>query len=65
MVDRYGLVMDTMDGLRDFQQALQKTDDLNDWEYSGDYPSLLDVMHCACQILIGVRAGWLVHRASD
>ncbi|WP_289117771.1 NAD-dependent malic enzyme [uncultured Idiomarina sp.] len=56
MVDRYGLVMDTMDGLRDFQQALaQKTDDLNDWEYSGDYPSLLDVMHCAePDILIGV-----------
>ncbi|ASG66394.1 NAD-dependent malic enzyme [Idiomarina piscisalsi] len=56
MVDRYGLVMDTMDGLRDFQQALaQKTADLNDWEYSGDYPSLLDVMHCAePDILIGV-----------
>lgn len=56
MVDRYGLVMDTMDGLRDFQQALaQKTADLKDWEYSGDYPSLLDVMHCAePDILIGV-----------
>ncbi|MFV1467746.1 MULTISPECIES: NAD-dependent malic enzyme [Idiomarina] len=56
MVDRFGLVMDTMDGLRDFQQALaQKNADLNDWEYSGDYPSLLDVMHCAePDILIGV-----------
>ncbi|RXS42988.1 NAD-dependent malic enzyme [Idiomarina sp. 29L] len=56
MVDRYGLVVDTMDGLRDFQQALaQKTADLKDWEYSGDYPSLLDVMHCAePDILIGV-----------
>lgn len=56
MVDRYGLVMDTMEGLRDFQQALaQKSDDLKGWEYSGDYPSLLDVMHCAePDILIGV-----------
>ncbi|RUO71687.1 NAD-dependent malic enzyme [Idiomarina ramblicola] len=56
MVDRFGLVMNTMDGLRDFQQALaQKVSDLNDWEYSGDYPSLLDVMHCAePDILIGV-----------
>lgn len=56
MVDRFGLVMDTMDGLRDFQQALaQNTKDLIEWEYSGDYPSLLDVMHCAePDILIGV-----------
>ena len=43
-------------GLRDFQQALaQPTDALNDWTYSGEYASLLDVMHCAKpDILIGV-----------
>lgn len=56
MVDRYGLLTDSMGGLRDFQQALaQTTSDLSEWEYSGDYPSLLDVMHCAePDVLIGV-----------
>ncbi|MFC6439201.1 NAD-dependent malic enzyme [Pseudobowmanella zhangzhouensis] len=56
MVDRFGLLTSDMPGLRDFQQALaQPTDSLADWTYSGDYPSLLDVMHCAKPgILIGV-----------
>ncbi len=56
MVDRFGLLSEGMEGLRDFQQALvQSTDALSQWTYSGDYPSLLDVMHCAEPgILIGV-----------
>lgn len=56
MVDRHGLVVDTMPGLRDFQTALaQSQQDLEGWQYSGDYPSLLDVIHCAePDILIGV-----------
>ncbi|WP_286891508.1 NAD-dependent malic enzyme [Pseudoalteromonas sp. ESRF-bin5] len=56
MVDRFGLLTNGMEGLRDFQQALaQPTDALNDWTYSGEYASLLDVMHCAKpDILIGV-----------
>ncbi|NQZ05236.1 NAD-dependent malic enzyme [Idiomarina sp.] len=56
MVDRYGLVVDSMSDLRDFQQALaQPIDSLKDWQYSGDYPSLLDVIHCAePDVLIGV-----------
>jgi malate dehydrogenase (oxaloacetate-decarboxylating) len=45
-----------MEGLRDFQQKLQqKNEDLADWTFSGDYASLLDVMHCAQpDVLIGV-----------
>ncbi|MBE0363999.1 malate dehydrogenase (oxaloacetate-decarboxylating) [Pseudoalteromonas ulvae UL12] len=56
MVDRFGLLTDGMEGLRDFQQALTHTpEQLSDWSYSGEYASLLDVMHCAKpQILIGV-----------
>ena len=56
MVDRYGLVVDSMSDLRDFQQALaQPVGSLGDWQYSGDYPSLLDVIHCAePDVLIGV-----------
>ncbi|CAM4292373.1 NAD-dependent malic enzyme [Pseudoalteromonas ostreae] len=56
MVDRFGLLTQGMEGLRDFQQALaQPTDRLADWTYSGEYASLLDVMHCtAPDILIGV-----------
>lgn len=56
MVDRFGLVSDGMTGLRDFQQALAKpATDLAEWTYSGNYASLLDVMHCAQpDILIGV-----------
>ncbi|MBV2129853.1 NAD-dependent malic enzyme [Arsukibacterium indicum] len=56
MIDRFGLLTDSMNELRDFQQALtQSASALADWNYSGDYPSLLDVMHCATpDILIGV-----------
>ena len=56
MIDRFGLVTEGMEGLRDFQQKLQqKNADLADWTFSGDYASLLDVMHCAKpDILIGV-----------
>lgn len=56
MVDRFGLLTEGMEGLRDFQHALvQQRQQLSDWQHSGDYPSLLDVMHCAKPtILIGV-----------
>jgi malate dehydrogenase (oxaloacetate-decarboxylating) len=56
MVDRFGLVTEGMEGLRDFQQKLnQHLVDLESWTFSGDYASLLDVMHCAKpDILIGV-----------
>jgi malate dehydrogenase (oxaloacetate-decarboxylating) len=56
MVDRFGLVTEGMQGLRDFQQKLeQKQSDLASWTYSGEYPSLLDVVNCAKpSILIGV-----------
>ncbi|NOU49147.1 NAD-dependent malic enzyme [Pseudoalteromonas sp. JBTF-M23] len=56
MVDRYGLLTEGMEDLRDFQAALvQSKDALSDWSYSGDYAALLDVMHCAKpDILIGV-----------
>ncbi|TRX53980.1 NAD-dependent malic enzyme [Thalassomonas sp. M1454] len=56
MVDRFGLLTQGMEDLRDFQQKLvQQTDDLAKWQYSGEYASLLDVMHCAKpDILIGV-----------
>ena len=72
MIDRFGLVTEGMEGLRDFQQKLQqKNADLADWTFSGDYASLLDVMHCAQpDVLIGSTAlqasrlrsqRWLVH----
>ncbi len=56
MVDRFGLLTEGMDGLRDFQAALvQQKDALTDWQYSGEFASLLDVMHCVRpDILIGV-----------
>ncbi|MEI5638649.1 MULTISPECIES: NAD-dependent malic enzyme [unclassified Pseudoalteromonas] len=56
MVDRFGLLTEGMEGLRDFQAALvQQHENLKDWTYSGEYASLLDVMHCAQpDILIGV-----------
>ncbi|TMO56761.1 NAD-dependent malic enzyme [Pseudoalteromonas phenolica] len=56
MVDRFGLLTEGMEGLRDFQAALvQQKNALTDWQYSGDFASLLDVMHCAKpDILIGV-----------
>lgn len=56
MVDRFGLLTEGMTGLRDFQEALaQDKNALMDWTYSGEYASLLDVMHCAQPtVLIGV-----------
>ena len=56
MVDRFGLLTEGMADLRDFQQRLvQSQQALADWSYSGDYASLLDVMHCAQPtVLIGV-----------
>ncbi|WP_404340128.1 NAD-dependent malic enzyme [Pseudoalteromonas mariniglutinosa] len=56
MVDRFGLLSEGMEGLRDFQSALMHSKEhLEQWTYSGEYPSLLDVMHCAePDILIGV-----------
>ncbi|MFC3093748.1 NAD-dependent malic enzyme [Alteromonas sediminis] len=56
MVDRYGLLTEGMEDLRDFQQALQQPkESLSDWQYSGEYATLLDVMNCAKpDVLIGV-----------
>jgi len=56
MIDRYGLLTDGMEGLREFQQALvQSQDNISQWQFSGEYASLLDVMNCAKPgILIGV-----------
>ncbi|WP_371193603.1 NAD-dependent malic enzyme [Glaciecola sp. SC05] len=56
MVDRFGLLTEGMEGLRDFQQVLQQPlANLSDWQYSGEYPSLLDVVNCAKpDLLIGV-----------
>lgn len=69
MVDRYGLVVDSMKGLRDFQQALaQPVARTESWQYSGDYPSLLDVIHCAePDVLIGVsgQAGLFTEQIID
>jgi malate dehydrogenase (oxaloacetate-decarboxylating) len=56
MVDRYGLLVEGMHGLRDFQQRLcQNADVMENWSYSGEFPSLMDVINCAKpDILIGV-----------
>ena len=56
MVDRFGLLTDGMADLRDFQQKLvHNQTSLEQWKYSGEYASLLDVVHCAKpDILIGV-----------
>jgi malate dehydrogenase (oxaloacetate-decarboxylating) len=56
MVDRFGLLTEGMADLRDFQQALtQSKTAIAEWSFSGEYPSLLDVMHCAKPtVLIGV-----------
>lgn len=56
MVDRYGLLTEGMEDLRDFQQALVQTKAaISHWSFSGDYASLRDVMNCAKpDILIGV-----------
>lgn len=56
MVDRFGLLTEGMADLRDFQQVLVQTKAaINDWSYSSEFPSLLDVMNCAQPtVLIGV-----------
>lgn len=56
MVDRFGLLTDGMQDLRDFQQALvQQKSAVEQWSFSGEFASLLDVMNCAKpDILIGV-----------
>lgn len=56
MVDRFGLLTEGMPNLRDFQQKLvQPKSSIDDWTFSGEFASLLDVMHCAKpDILIGV-----------
>lgn len=56
MVDRFGLLSEGMQDLRDFQAELvQPNSALADWTYSGEFASLLDVMHCAKPtVLIGV-----------
>jgi len=56
MVDRFGLLTQGMLDLRDFQQALQQAQDaIAEWAFSGEFPSLLDVVNCAKpDILIGV-----------
>lgn len=56
MIDRKGLLTEGMQGLRDFQQRLvQSQQATSSWSYSGEYASLLDVMHCAKpSVLIGV-----------
>lgn len=56
MVDRYGLLTQGMTGLRDFQAKLvQRTDAIADWQVTGAYASLLEVVENAQpDILIGV-----------
>ncbi len=56
MIDRFGLVTNGMNDLRDFQQALaQESRDYESWEIEGQYPSLVEVMENAKPgILIGV-----------
>ncbi|MCR6653651.1 MAG: NAD-dependent malic enzyme [Cellvibrionaceae bacterium] len=56
MVDRFGLLVEGMDGLRDFQQRLcQPRAALAEWPISGAYPSLLEVVdNLRPGVLIGV-----------
>jgi malate dehydrogenase (oxaloacetate-decarboxylating) len=56
MVDRFGLLTEGMDDLRDFQQKLvQRKIALETWDIKEEYASLLEVMHGAKpDILIGV-----------
>jgi malate dehydrogenase (oxaloacetate-decarboxylating) len=56
MLDRFGLLTEGMQGLRDFQQRLvQPKKSVDSWSFSGEYASLLDVINCAKpDILIGV-----------
>ncbi len=56
MIDKVGLLTDQVKGLRDFQKALrQKSEALQGWSYSGELPTLRDVVNLAKpSILIGV-----------
>lgn len=56
MVDRYGLSVEGMEGLRDFQQALcQPRSAIAEWPISGEYPSLQEVVeNLHPSVLIGV-----------
>ncbi|CZF78757.1 NAD-dependent malic enzyme [Grimontia celer] len=56
MVDRWGLLLDSMPNLLDFQQKLvQKSSAINDWELQDQNVSLLDVVQNAKPtVLIGV-----------
>jgi malate dehydrogenase (oxaloacetate-decarboxylating) len=56
MIDRFGLLSEGMENLRDFQQKLaQQASNIAAWSYSGEFASLLDVVNCAKpDILIGV-----------
>ena len=56
MVDRYGLLTQGMTGLRDFQEKLVQTKTaLTQWNISGNYASLVEVIQNAKpDILIGV-----------
>ena len=56
MVDRFGLLTQGMDDLRNFQEKLvQNKIALESWEIAGEYANLLEVMHGAKpDILIGV-----------
>ena len=56
MVDRFGLLTNGMEGLRDFQQRLsQPPQVLAQWNTAGEYASLLEVMlNAKPTILIGV-----------
>jgi len=56
MIDRFGLLTEGMEDLRDFQLKLaQPLSNVAQWTYSGEYASLLDVVNCAKpDILIGV-----------
>lgn len=56
MVDRFGLLTQGMEGLRDFQQKLlQNKHALENWEIEGEFASLLEVIQGAKpDILIGV-----------
>jgi len=56
MVDRFGLLTQGMEGLRDFQQKLvQSSESIASWDIAGEFASLVEVMHGAKpDILIGV-----------
>ncbi len=56
MVDRFGLVTESTPDLRNFQQRLAQPEaNIAGWTFSGQYPSLLDVVNCGKPgVLIGV-----------